>query len=187
MLNKPYYYTNHLFCILQMSVIFTAGKVDHKKNSHDFSMLQTGTLYANNQVIDLNYQRRQYMKKLIILAGTVLVYTMAVVPTVQATVIFEDPAIFHLGNPPNSGTYLYGNEVQPISNTHLEIVAQGNQPTMQNPLLSLRRFPTLPMRPSSPPVSNIPPPPEERRQQGELMFMNITWEHGAFQLGMPAL
>lgn len=49
-----------------------------------------------------------------------------------------DPAVLHIGDPPHSGTYLYGDEVQPISNTHLGILENGSgQPTLLDPALLL--------------------------------------------------
>jgi hypothetical protein len=46
-----------------------------------------------------------------------------------------DPSILHIGNPPNGGTYLFNNEVNPIGNTSLGIAMQG-QPhtTLDSPL-----------------------------------------------------
>ncbi|NMC73468.1 MAG: PEP-CTERM sorting domain-containing protein [Geobacteraceae bacterium] len=47
-----------------------------------------------------------------------------------------DPAVLHIGNPPNSGTYLYGSEVQEIAPNFLQILENGNgQPTLLDPLL----------------------------------------------------
>jgi len=56
-------------------------------------------------------------------------------------IIYADPAVIHLGNPPNSGTYLFGTEVQQISNTYLGMVAQGNQPVFDNPMLLILGIP----------------------------------------------
>lgn len=46
-----------------------------------------------------------------------------------------DPSILHIGNPPNGGTYLFNNEVDPIGNTSPGIAMQG-QPhtTLDSPL-----------------------------------------------------
>lgn len=35
-------------------------------------------------------------------------------------------AVLHIGNPPHSGTYLFGDEVQPILNNQLQILENGN-------------------------------------------------------------
>ena len=44
-------------------------------------------------------------------------------------------AVLHIGNPPNTGTYLFGDEVRPISSTQLGILENGlGQPTLDNPL-----------------------------------------------------
>lgn len=52
-------------------------------------------------------------------------------------------AVLHIGNPPNSGTYLFGTEVQPISNTNLGILENGNgQPTLDDPLKLIIGIPT---------------------------------------------
>jgi len=51
-------------------------------------------------------------------------------------------AVLHLGNPPNSSTYLFGGEVQPISNLTLGILENGSgQPTLVNPLLLILGVP----------------------------------------------
>jgi hypothetical protein len=75
------------------------------------------------------------MKKLLaVLLGLMIVMMGAAVFAYVADP--NDPAVLHIGNPPNSGTYLYGNEVQPISNTSLGILNNGNgQPTLNSPLL----------------------------------------------------
>lgn len=50
--------------------------------------------------------------------------------------IAQAGAVLHLGSPPNSGTYLYGSEVLPISDTNLGILENGSgQPTLVDPLL----------------------------------------------------
>ncbi len=51
-------------------------------------------------------------------------------------------AVLHLGNPPNSNTYLFGNEVEPISNLTLGILENGNgQPALVNPMLLILGIP----------------------------------------------
>jgi hypothetical protein len=51
-------------------------------------------------------------------------------------------AVLHIGNPPNSGSYLYGSEIRPISDTSLGILENGNgQPTLDNPLLLILGVP----------------------------------------------
>ena len=44
-------------------------------------------------------------------------------------------AVLHIGNPPNTGTYLFGDEVRPIGPTTLGILENGyGQPTLDDPL-----------------------------------------------------
>lgn len=50
--------------------------------------------------------------------------------------IAQAGAVLHLGSPPNSGAYLYGEEVRPIGDTSLGILENGNgNPTLNDPLL----------------------------------------------------
>jgi hypothetical protein len=71
------------------------------------------------------------MKRLIVLTVTVLLF-LASVAQVHAG------AVLHIGSPPNAGTYLYSGEVEPISNTSLGILENGNgQPTLVDPALLL--------------------------------------------------
>ncbi|HEX9024115.1 MAG TPA: PEP-CTERM sorting domain-containing protein [Geobacteraceae bacterium] len=77
------------------------------------------------------------MKKLIF--TIMLVLGMAAVA--QGTLLSGDPldpAVLHIGNPPNTGTYLYGGEVRPISNTTLGVLENGSGlPTLVDPALLL--------------------------------------------------
>jgi len=51
-------------------------------------------------------------------------------------------AVLHIGNPPNTGTYLFGEEVRPISSTQLGILENGlGQPALQDPLLLILGVP----------------------------------------------
>lgn len=71
------------------------------------------------------------MKRLIVWTVIVLLF-LASVAQVHAG------AVLHIGSPPNAGTYLYGGEVEPISNTSLGILENGNgQPTLVDPALLL--------------------------------------------------
>ncbi len=79
-------------------------------------------------------------KTLLVTIGLLLVF----VATAAFAYVADpnDPAVLHIGNPPNSGTYLYGSEVQPISNTTLGILNNGSgQPTLNNPLLLILGVP----------------------------------------------
>jgi len=50
--------------------------------------------------------------------------------------IAQAAGVLHLGSPPNSGAYLYGSEVRPISDTNLGILENGTgSPTLEDPLL----------------------------------------------------
>lgn len=54
-------------------------------------------------------------------------------------------SILHLGDPPNTGAYLYGEEVRPISETNLGIMEMGpGQPQLLSPLLLILGVPNLP-------------------------------------------
>lgn len=68
-------------------------------------------------------------KKIAIVMGLLLVFTGG---NVWAG------AVLHIGNPPNAGTYLFGDEVLPISNTSLGILENGDgNPTLVDPALLL--------------------------------------------------
>lgn len=55
-----------------------------------------------------------------------------------------DPAVMHIGDPPNSGTYLYQGHLEPVSSTELGILENGNgQPTLVDPLLMLIGVPLV--------------------------------------------
>ena len=81
------------------------------------------------------------MKKAIVLFA--LVFSMFG-PTAWAAVIYDDPAVMHIGNPPNTGTYLFGSEVRPIGSTTLGILENGGgQPLLNSPLLLILGVPNL--------------------------------------------
>lgn len=93
------------------------------------------TIGIHNGVCKNSEAKRGVMRKLIALA---LGLSLSLVgATVWAG------AVLHIGNPPNSGTYLFGSEVQPISSTNLGILENGlGQPTLDNPLLLIIGVPT---------------------------------------------
>ncbi len=75
------------------------------------------------------------MKRLIVLTSIALLFLVAVAQGISIPDP-SDPAVMHIGNPPNTGTYLFGDEVRPISDTSLGILENGNgQPELLNPLL----------------------------------------------------
>jgi len=84
------------------------------------------------------------MKKIFVMISIALLF---IVPTVQADIIWSDPAVLFLGNPPSpslgdGGTYLFGDEVVPIPNDSLQILLNGNgQPMLDNPLLLILGVP----------------------------------------------
>jgi len=84
------------------------------------------------------------MKKLILLISVALMFSVSVA---KADIIWDDPAVLFIGNPPSpslggGGTYLFGNEVVPIPNDFLQILLNGNgQPTLDNPLLLILGVP----------------------------------------------
>jgi hypothetical protein len=83
------------------------------------------------------------MKTLFTLIALMLLTLGAVV---QAEPIPDplDPAVLHIGNPPNSGTYLFGTEVQEIAPNFLQILENGGgQPTLLNPLLLIIGVPNM--------------------------------------------
>ena len=61
------------------------------------------------------------MAKKLWLIGITLVLSLCVVGTTAWA-----GAVLHIGNPPNSGTYLFGDEVQPVPNNTLGILENGN-------------------------------------------------------------
>lgn len=71
-------------------------------------------------------------------AGLILAFMAA---TVSASVIGipdpNDPAVMHIGNPPNAKTYLFDGEVLPVSSTFLQILQNGGSDTLVDPALLL--------------------------------------------------
>jgi hypothetical protein len=79
------------------------------------------------------------MKRLILFAGIAILFMFSVA---QADIIYDtDPSILHIGNPPNSGTYLFGNEVRPIGDINLSILMNGQDTLLNNPLLLILGVP----------------------------------------------
>src|SRR5574341_319808 len=84
------------------------------------------------------------MKKILTIVAIAL---LCMVPTVQADIIWDDPAVLFIGSPPSpslggGGTYLFGDEVVPIPNDFLQILLNGNgQPKLDNPLLLILGVP----------------------------------------------
>lgn len=79
------------------------------------------------------------MKKLFVLTSMALLL-LGVFAQARADTL--DPEVLFIGNPPLSGTYLFGSEVEPISNTTLGILENGNgQPLLNDPLLLILGVP----------------------------------------------
>lgn len=86
-------------------------------------------------------------RHMMMLMGAILFLTTAIA---QADTITYpgadplDPAVMHIGDPPNTGTYLFGSEVRPISDTTLGILENGSgQPTLVDPLLLILGVPNM--------------------------------------------
>ena len=77
------------------------------------------------------------MKKLILMIAVVLLILPAAAIADDITGDPLDPAVLHIGSPPNTGTYLWNNEVRPISDTSLGILENGNGQPALNPTLLL--------------------------------------------------
>lgn len=77
------------------------------------------------------------MRKALIMAVVTLMFNFS---AAQATLL--DPAVMDIGNPPQTGTYLFGSEVRPIPSTQLGILENGSgQPTLVDPLLLILGVP----------------------------------------------
>jgi hypothetical protein len=58
-------------------------------------------------------------------------------------------AVLHIGDPPNGGTYLFGDEVVPIPNNYLEILENGNGQPSLDPFYLIIGIPDDPTNPGT--------------------------------------
>jgi hypothetical protein len=89
------------------------------------------------------------MKRVILLTYMALLLLISVA---KGEVIYNyDPSDLHIGNPPNSGAYLFGDEVRPISNIALGILLNGhpNPTLLDSPLLLILGVPNQTSLPPS--------------------------------------
>lgn len=96
----------------------------------------------------------------------------------HGAIIYEDPAVLHLGDPANSGAYLYNDkEVLPVSkNVQIYLNSNGVKIDLHDPVLLIIGVPNPVSNFVAPGISYMPPDPANKEGPGGANVYGGNWD-----------